>query len=590
VCAGHGWGLGSGLFLDDHSHFARLRASDWSFRSAVDSARLGIVGDVLDVWGRHEAGLRFFRPIAFWTMKIEYTLTGWRPWAMHALSLGWHWLASMLVAALAWRCLGRIGWAAVAGGIFAVHPGQVACTYWVASQTELQVTVWLLLGILCYARYSAWPSRLFAQREDWYPNGRPDRALYVWLIPTSLCFAMALGSRENAVMFLPLIFVGDLIFCAATRIGFIERLRRLRWGAYVLLTVVVGVYLALRWRMLEGFPLPGKPYLITPSDPGFWPFIADKFVLNMLAIFAYVPVVPLGGLAYFQERQSSFYLPFAGVIVGWVILLWLFRRRPGIILAFSWLVLMMLPLLPVFSSPHHLYMPNVGFALILASALGLAGGCFREGDTSVGGRRSALNYVIVGLHAVGLTFGCWAMGWVYRSSTAIEDLVLADVRGNDVRPIRDGDHLFLINIPMMAYYVVPAYEQETGLRDLKGHALTFSPNPLIMDQPSRAVAIDEHTLRISIEGDSYFSGMTGRVALDIMGIDHVPEVGESFDAGLYRVTVERGDENGIEALLFRFTRPLNSPDFHFFFASRERLAYPLSFEPHQRIAQTAPNG
>lgn len=590
VALGHAWGIDTGLFLDDHSHYARLRTSDWSFGSAVEASRLGIVGDVLDVWDRHEVGLRFFRPIAFWTMKLEYTLAGWRPWVMHVLSLGWHWAASMLVAVLAWRCLGKVSWAGVAGGVFAVHPGQVACTYWVASQSELQVTVWLLLATLCYARYSAWPVPLFGLRTDWYPDraelpqSRPS-----WLAWTCVCFALGLGCRENAVMFMPLIFLGDLLFRGMGRAEPRFAFRRMRWSAYGLFAVLFGAYMLLRWRMLDGFPLPGKPYLVTMNDPEFWPFIVNKFVLNILAIFAFVPVVPLSGLAFFQARAAEFYLPFAGIVVGWAALLWLLRRRPGLILAFGWLILMMLPLLPVFSSPHHLYLPSVGFAVILACALGMAGGCFLRHGEQLQFSRKTLTAVIVGLHAVGLTFGCWAMGWVYRASTGIEDLVLRDVRDVIARPIRDGDHLFFINIPMMAYYVVPALEQDTGLRDLKGHALTFSPNPLLMDQPCRVEALDEYTLRLSIEGDPFFGGMSGRVLLEGMGLDRMPAERETFDAGLYRVTIERADEAGIRELSFRFDKRLDTPEYHFFLTTRQRMAYPLVFgraAPELRTARS----
>lgn len=578
VLAGHGWGLNNGLFLDDHAHYAKLKSLDWSFRSAVDSARLGIVGHVLDVWNRYEIGLRFFRPIAFWTMKIEYTLAGWHPAVMHAMSLGWHWLAAMLVAALAFRCVGKADWAGLAGGVFAVHPGQVACTYWVASQTELQVTVWLLLATLCYARYSAWPMPLFGPRHQWYEGGNLPPSRPRWLVPTLLCFVMAVGCRENAVMLVPVVFLGDALFRGLGAGNLRQGLRRLRWGGYAGLAVVVGLYLLVRWQMLGGFPLPGRPYIITPGEPGFWPFVFDKLVLNMLAMFAFIPVVPLGGLTFFQARPAEFYLPFVGIVAGWVALLWVFRRRPGLLLAFGWMFLMMLPLLPVFSSPHHLYLPSVGLALILMSVLGLAGGLFKEGGRAASAARGLVVLVVVILHGVGLTFGSWAMGWVYGASTGIEDLALADMRETDPRPIRDGDHLFFINIPMMAYYVVPAFEEQTGLRDLRGHVLTFSPSPLLMSQPSRVEQIDEYTLRVSVAGEPYFAGASGGVLLQVMGLERMPTEGEVFDGGLYEVTVEQADERGVRALMFRFRRALSSPEYHFFLTSRQRMAYGLVFQ------------
>src|SRR5688572_9678735 len=74
VLVGYLGSVNTGLFLDDHAHFAHLRDWGWSFREAVDSSRLGVIGEVVDLWGTNDSGLRFFRPIAFWIMKLEYTL------------------------------------------------------------------------------------------------------------------------------------------------------------------------------------------------------------------------------------------------------------------------------------------------------------------------------------------------------------------------------------------------------------------------------------------------------------------------------------------------------------------------------------
>ena len=57
----HIWSIETGLYLDDYAHFAHLREGGWSFADAVKAARLGIVGEVLQLWGRQEAGLQFFR-------------------------------------------------------------------------------------------------------------------------------------------------------------------------------------------------------------------------------------------------------------------------------------------------------------------------------------------------------------------------------------------------------------------------------------------------------------------------------------------------------------------------------------------------
>src|SRR3972149_3325087 len=156
VVIGHIWSIDSGLYLDDHAHFQSLQRGDWSLKTAVESSWLGIVGEGFDLWGRQEDGLRFFRPIAFWIMKAEYTVARWEPMGMHGFVLGWHLACSLLVGALAMRCFGRREWATVAACLHAIHPGHTTTVYWVACQTELITTCLLLIGVLAYARHAGW--------------------------------------------------------------------------------------------------------------------------------------------------------------------------------------------------------------------------------------------------------------------------------------------------------------------------------------------------------------------------------------------------------------------------------------------------
>src|SRR5690349_21544761 len=100
VLIGHAWSLNTGLFLDDHAHFAHLHDESWSFYDAVHASRLGVVGEVMKMWNQEETGLHFFRPISFWIMKTEYTLVHWSPMGMHFFCLGWHYLVCMLIGAL----------------------------------------------------------------------------------------------------------------------------------------------------------------------------------------------------------------------------------------------------------------------------------------------------------------------------------------------------------------------------------------------------------------------------------------------------------------------------------------------------------
>ncbi len=572
VAAGHAWSLDAGLFLDDHAHRAQLSRSGWSHSDAVKASRLGIVGEVMGLWSGRWAGLSFYRPIAFWTLKLEYVVARWHPVPMHLFSLAWHWLCAMLLGQLAWLCFGRWFWAGVAAAFFAVHPAHVATTHWIACQTELMVAAYLLLAVLAYARYSQWPTPIFARTRG-FEQAPTRRSGVGWLLLAGLFFAMALGCRENAITFPAIMFVGDVV------------LRPARWrgrvGAYVLFGAIVGGYILLRAAALEGLSLPARPYLVPPTDPDFPRFVADKFVYSMLGLFAYVPVLPIGGLAYFREHPGAFYGGFAGLVAGWLGLAVAFRQQRGLLLAAGWLVLAIAPLLPVFTSPHHLYLPSLGAVLIMSSVLAKVGGGFVEPARRLPLARTLIVSLVLGLHAIGLTLCCWSFGWVYRAGTAVEDVLIADVLEHG-RPLKEGDRLFFINLPLIAYYIIPAIKAETGLSDLNGTVLTFCPSLMRMEARSHVERTAANRLTVRVDDDRYLRGSSGRVLLEAMGLPTELPAGTTIEARserdeLRQVDVLEADREGIRALAFTFKRPLADPSYHFYRGSRQRLAYPIDF-------------
>jgi hypothetical protein len=587
VLVGHGWSLDTGLFLDDHAHFAHLRDYDWSLRSAIDSATLGIVGDIMDLWGRIHQGLHFFRPIAFWTMKLEYTLGGWQAWPMHVFSLAWHFGVCMLVGALAFRCFGRREWATVAACLMAVHPAHVATVYWVACQTELMVSVYLLVGLLAYARHACWGgvgvyARPWLTRPPGLPfgpdPGMPARGLYA--VVAAICFALALGCRENAVFFPLVCFAGDWLIGTPRR-------RRVR-AEHLALAAVLVAYIFTRLYLLAGFVLPGPPYLMRVSDPEFPLFVAQKVLYYTIGLFAYVPVVPMAGQSFFGERTGWFIALFAAVI-GLLIAAWVgYRWRKALVWPAVWIALLVAPTMAVFASSHHLYLPSVGAVLLLTAGLAFIGGLFKDlSGIPLPRWQRATTTVLLLVHAVGLGVVTWACGFAYRGGTRSEDILIADVlkRG---RPLKDGDHLYFLNIPMLAYYAIPAIEARTGLRGLRGHVLTFSPDLMRMESPAHLEVLDEHRIRVRApKGRAYFEGVSGKSLITAMSFESYPVAGvpiHNDETGL-TILPTVVDEKGIRELEFTFTKPLSAPDCHLFFGSPRFLAYPINV---QRMTRTAP--
>ena len=156
VAAAHGFSLTSGLWLDDHLHLQQLQKAGWNLRDLVDASTLDAGVKRVRFWGSVEHELRFFRPVAFGLMKAEYTLVGWRPGPMHLFNLLWHVAVASMVGSLVAGLLRDRSAGTVACLLFAAFPDHVITVYWIACQTELMVTFFVLAATLSYARWAGW--------------------------------------------------------------------------------------------------------------------------------------------------------------------------------------------------------------------------------------------------------------------------------------------------------------------------------------------------------------------------------------------------------------------------------------------------
>ncbi len=584
----HGRSLRVGLFMDDYAHFRQLRECGWSIGELTRACRLEILGGVIEYWAVPEdLTLRFFRPVAFGLMKLAYTAVGWRAAPMHVVSLLWHLAASVLLMLL----LRRIGvgpapaW--LVAGFFAIHPGHVATVQWIAAQSELMVTTFLLAAALCYARWRGWGgderlacpapagSRGLAAGAagGQVANGAGGRM--PWAVSSLAFFVLALGCRENAVMFPTVI--------AAMEFGLPSwRKTARRSGAFwsVMLAVIAG-YVAVRSHFLQGAAVPPRPYIVPPSAPDFAPYVFNKLCYYLLGEFFLVPCVPIGGLDYMTSRPWLLYPPAVLLIALLLAVTWRHRRSPALV-GPVWLIAMMLPVLPAFESQHHLYLPGVGWALVCGALLQTALESIR-GDTggaagahpddagprssprgepaavrrsafgTFGVRLALLSFVVVVSFAV---FGTLTYGYGLALQTAdqVEDRIVSEVVSAPV-PIRDGETLYFVNLPIIAPYVRLAIEHESGLRDLRAVVLTWSPRVLGVATPCEIEWTRPATLEARIGRDRWLAGPLGRTIAQLTGRGRPIEPGRSVHRAGVAVELLSADEAGISGLRFVFDHP-----------------------------------
>ncbi len=103
------------------------------------------------------------RPIVCLSLALNYTISGLNPWSYHAVNLGIHLLAALVLYGIVRRTLGMptamnlspasARWTALAASlIWTVHPLQTESVTYVIQRTELLVGLFYLLTLYCCVR------------------------------------------------------------------------------------------------------------------------------------------------------------------------------------------------------------------------------------------------------------------------------------------------------------------------------------------------------------------------------------------------------------------------------------------------------
>ncbi len=567
VVLAHGQSVRYGLFMDDWAHYRQLQEAGWSLQSLTEACRLELVGGITEYWWMPECTLRFFRPVSFGLMKLTYTLTGWSPMAAHVASIGWHLLVCVLLYQLLKRLGATAGVAWVVSALFAIHPGHVTTVQWIACQTELMVTAFLLVAALCVARFRGWPDAGGMSEGTRIGDWR-------WGVGALLAYGLALGCRENAIMF-------PLVMMAAEPLV-TSRSRRTAIVFYGILAVVSVIYLGIRAVLLDGVALPPPPYIYPPTEPGFVRFIFDKMCYYLIGEYLFMPVIPIGGVPYFRTVPVAFYG--MAILVGLVMLyiLWRHARKPGGLLGIAWVVLFAFPLLPAFASPHHLYLPGIGWAV---SAMCLLRGLL--GDIQPGRwldrlRLHATRTAVAGLAAILFALTYYS-SLTIDTAQQVEDYLTQEVTEAS-SGIADGDTIYIANLPLIAHYLKLGVERDEGVRDIRVVPLTWSPRVLGFlktESIPELIWRDARTLDLRIVGDDkYFSGVLRRLVTESNGdrpilTDRAPfQFRDDFSVELLDPAAD-----GVQSLRFTFNEPLAAPGRHLFWGSRERWAYEIQRVP-----------
>tara|TARA_Y100001960_G_C14739503_1_gene862171 strand:+ start:424 stop:2169 length:1746 start_codon:yes stop_codon:yes gene_type:complete len=310
---------------------------------------------VSDYWSGFEdrrSGL--YRPLTLLTFAIEYKFFGSTAFGYHLTNLILHVVVSLLVV-IVFRGLVDAPTAILAGLFFAVHPIHTEAVSAIAGRADLLATLFVL-------------SSVGVSRHGY------DKSAKFWQ-PTALFFALALLSKESAVVLPALLFCRDW---NRRRVGW-----PWPWYEYAGMSAVLLVYIAIRVSVVDGLAIRS----IDPLDNPLVELESAARIFNAVLITSkYIGLIILPYKLSADYSYNSIPLVDISPIIGWAIIaslgiaiVWMVRVYVSTPRVWMFTVLWMGISFSVVSNAvvpigtimaeRLVYLPSVGFALLVGSAL-----------------------------------------------------------------------------------------------------------------------------------------------------------------------------------------------------------------------------
>jgi tetratricopeptide (TPR) repeat protein len=311
-----------------------------------------------DLWyhvARHQV---YYRPLfVAWSM-LNYALFGLRPWGWHLGAILLHVGAVASVFWLALRLKLEYWTAALTALIFAVHPVHIEPVTWVSAASDSMVTIFEALAFAAFLQVK--------DSEEYRRAG--------WRIASLVLLACALLTKEMAVVFPVLVAVYCWLPPAGESSNGSKSLHAMLEAApYVIVTVA---YVMLRKHALS--------QATGQFDPNHGIIDVVRTLPLVLSVYLRQLLLPIGitGLYYTPYVTGAFVSQVAApliVLAALVLGLWYWNQREGhSLVAFAglWLLIGLAPALYLrnfgngdFVRDRYMYLPSIGFSLLVAMAL-----------------------------------------------------------------------------------------------------------------------------------------------------------------------------------------------------------------------------
>jgi hypothetical protein len=192
--------------------------------------------------------MAMYRPLTALSFGMNLWISGPNPDSFHLINRLLHVLICLLIYRIVRRLLPRSYFTAlVASLLFAVHPLQTEAITYIDGRADALALFFFLLAWLCFLRLRS--TDKVSPRE------------YIFSV---LCYCMALLSKENAVTWLGVILLTELVYFSQRQFKvFLGRLI-LDWRLYAGYIIATGAYLAIRFTVLKGVLTGAIPFELNP--------------------------------------------------------------------------------------------------------------------------------------------------------------------------------------------------------------------------------------------------------------------------------------------------------------------------------------
>jgi tetratricopeptide (TPR) repeat protein len=280
----------------------------------------------------------FYRPLQTLALMADHAVWGLNPFGYHLTNVAWHVAGGLVLFWFLRMLLGVNAVAFLAALFFEIHPIHTEAVSYISGRADPMAFVFLILSFILYLKQVS----------------APRLSSYFLML---LTYAAALLSRENSMILPVLIWVYHACFK-----------KKIRLKEFLSLVALLGLYLLVRATFLREMlsRIPGDTSLFQ-RGPGVFAALAGYIRLLFLPLGLHMEY----GTPLFQITDLRVV---GGIIALGGLLYLLFRKKSlpdAVRFSVAWFLVALLPvsnLFPInaFMAEHWLYLPSVGFFMLLA--------------------------------------------------------------------------------------------------------------------------------------------------------------------------------------------------------------------------------